>query len=163
MAGPQQSLVVKSRRGVALTAGEPVGRGLSPQRRSLRWAILGTSTTLALGGFLYNQGYRLPFDCPLRHFTGLPCPTCGMSRSIAAAVRGDLATAVDYHLFGPVLLAVAAIATLESMLELSRRRPLPQPWSAILLRPKVYQGFWAVFLLYYVFRLFNGLVNGQTL
>src|SRR3982074_1850794 len=29
--------------------------------------------------------------CPLRTLTGVPCPFCGMTRSVTAAVHGDLA------------------------------------------------------------------------
>lgn len=32
--------------------------------------------------------------CPLREWTGWPCPTCGGTRAIAALARGDLVRAV---------------------------------------------------------------------
>ena len=35
--------------------------------------------------------------------TGLPCPTCGMTRSFRASVRGDLAAGFRHQPFGPFL------------------------------------------------------------
>lgn len=39
----------------------------------------------------------LDLSCPIRHFTGVPCPSCGMSRAWVAALKLDLATAFFYH------------------------------------------------------------------
>ena len=35
--------------------------------------------------------------CVLRKITGLPCPSCGMTRSFYALFRGDIKTAFYYH------------------------------------------------------------------
>ena len=45
--------------------------------------------------------------CPLRQLTGIPCPTCYLTRSVLATLRGDLAQALEWHAFGPVLMALA--------------------------------------------------------
>jgi Protein of unknown function (DUF2752) len=49
--------------------------------------------------------------CPFRLVTGLPCPFCGMTRSLLALGRGDLSASVGFHPLGPVLL-LAALAGL---------------------------------------------------
>jgi len=46
--------------------------------------------------------------CPLRHLTGVPCPFCGMTRGVTAAVHGDLAHAALMNP-GSVLLVVGAV------------------------------------------------------
>lgn len=53
-----------------------------------------------------------PLACPLRTTTGIPCPFCGMTRAVTAAVRGDLAASLRYNPAGIVLvvLAVALVA-----------------------------------------------------
>lgn len=43
--------------------------------------------------------------CPLRALTGIPCPTCFLSRATAAALTGDLAGSVQLHAFGPIAAA----------------------------------------------------------
>lgn len=52
-----------------------------------------------------------PFACPLRAATGIPCPFCGMTRAVVAAVHGHIATSLAFNPGGIVvlLLAVAAI------------------------------------------------------
>lgn len=45
----------------------------------------------------------LPALCPFRVCTGLACPLCGMTRSLASMVTGDVATSFRYH---PLLLLV---------------------------------------------------------
>lgn len=42
--------------------------------------------------------WRLPFpQCLLRRFTGLPCPTCGCTRSLAAWAEFDLGAALRFN------------------------------------------------------------------
>jgi hypothetical protein len=39
----------------------------------------------------------LPWRCPMLALTGLPCPTCGLTRATRLALRGDLAGATRMH------------------------------------------------------------------
>ena len=34
------------------------------------------------------------WSCPLRQLTGIPCPTCYLTRSVLATLHGDLAQAL---------------------------------------------------------------------
>ena len=47
--------------------------------------------------------------CPLRTMTGVPCPLCGMTTSVTAAVRLDIGGALAANPAG-VLAVIAAIA-----------------------------------------------------
>jgi hypothetical protein len=57
-----------------------------------------------------------PYTCPLRTVTGIPCPMCGMTRAVVAAVHGDFAASLRYNPAGilVVLLAVIAVIGLRS-------------------------------------------------
>ena len=44
--------------------------------------------------------------CWLRASTGIPCPGCGLTRSLASAVRGLVETSWSYHPFGLPLLGL---------------------------------------------------------
>ena len=46
--------------------------------------------------------------CPLRATTGVPCPLCGMSTSVTAAMHLDLPAAVQANPFGIVAIVAAA-------------------------------------------------------
>ena len=42
----------------------------------------------------------LPETCIFQNLTGLPCPGCGMTRSITSAVRGDISGSLSHHRLG---------------------------------------------------------------
>ena len=39
----------------------------------------------------------LGWGCPVQHFTGVPCPGCGLSRAVYALLSLDFAVAFRYH------------------------------------------------------------------
>ena len=43
------------------------------------------------------------YKCPLDAFLGIPCPTCGLTRAVTAALHGDMAMAFYYHPLWPVI------------------------------------------------------------
>jgi len=43
--------------------------------------------------------------CQFRRLTGLPCPTCGVTRSLAMLAKGEWRRAVAYHPMGPLVAA----------------------------------------------------------
>jgi len=51
-----------------------------------------------------------PLACPLLAITGVPCPLCGMTRAVVAAVHGDLAASLRYNPAG--LIVILVIVTL---------------------------------------------------
>ena len=51
-----------------------------------------------------------PFACPLRAATGVPCPFCGMTRAVVAAVHGHLASSVAFNPGGILVLMLAVVA-----------------------------------------------------
>ena len=67
---------------------------------------------------------QLPgFSCPLRAITGIPCPTCFLTRATSAALTGDLYNALHWHLFGPVM---AAVLIGWSVVSIRQRRLVPR-------------------------------------
>ena len=76
-------------------------------------------------------------SCPLRALTGIPCPTCYLTRATAAALTGDLGRAVQLHAFGPL---VAAALLWWSLTAIRQHRLVPRNlpawplgWSAVAL------------------------------
>ncbi len=99
-------------------ASAPATSGI-PSRvlRWLPWAPAGLTLALAVKGCWP----ALPgWPCPLRALTGIPCPTCFLTRATAAALSGQLELSLRLHAFGPLV----ALALLVWSLTAIRRRCL---------------------------------------
>ena len=73
---------------------------------------------LGATGLLVLKGLHpgLPgFSCPLRALTGIPCPTCYLTRATAASLVGRFEDAVALHAFGPVLAAGLVIWSAQTL------------------------------------------------
>jgi hypothetical protein len=47
--------------------------------------------------------------CPLRTFTGIPCPFCGMTRGVTSLVHGQLSAAFSYNPGAFLIVAMAVV------------------------------------------------------
>ncbi len=47
--------------------------------------------------FLFISAFYLKLGCPIRFFTGISCPGCGMSRALVALFRLDFPLAFEMH------------------------------------------------------------------
>jgi Protein of unknown function (DUF2752) len=65
----------------------------------------------------------LPVLCPFRLLTGLPCPGCGMTRSLVSLAHGDLIGSLFFHPLGPALAIVVTLAIV-GRLDVADRRAL---------------------------------------
>jgi len=52
--------------------------------------------------------------CMLRRMTGMPCPTCGVTRSFRAMGNGAWAEAVGFHPLGPLYAAMLLVVLVRS-------------------------------------------------
>lgn len=140
----------------------PTPSSLSVAARRVRCGILGVAIAPIVGSFLYNQGYRVPLlGCPIRYLTGVPCPTCGMTRSFMAIARGDLGAAIQYHWFGPLLFTVGLVAIVHLSLELKARRPIGTPYTKLFMNQNLQILSFLVFLGYYLYRLDSLFRSGE--
>ena len=64
-----------------------------------------------------------PVACPLRAATGVPCPFCGMTRAVVAAVHGHFGTSLAFNPGGIVVLALAIVALVRPRLLARVRAP----------------------------------------
>jgi hypothetical protein len=127
---------------------------LTPRERRNRWLIVGILLSPLLGAPLYNRGFHIPgLICPWYHFTGIPCPSCGLTRSFMAVARGDVLRAVQFHAFGPLLYGVFLLLAVHLILELLLNRALPLPYGRWLERQRFRWGILGLFLGYYLWRL----------
>ena len=92
------------------------------------------------------------YSCPIRHATGIPCPSCFLTRSICASLGGDFFSAFKMHIFGPPL---AILLILWSLLSLKRKYLLK-----VKFKGKFFYFGFLFFLLYWVYRLIMYFVLG---
>jgi hypothetical protein len=105
----------RRRRWTAPTGEHPAWLGERGGRRGRslgRWALAGAGGVAAL---LVLHVWTPPdgpgfIICPLRRFTGLPCPGCGMTRAFAHLAKGEWSAAIHDHPLAPLLAAELALA-----------------------------------------------------
>lgn len=67
-----------------------------------------------------------PILCGFRRLTGLPCPGCGLTRSVVTLGNGDLKGAFEHHPLGVVFAAVLGSIIASWLIALAVNRP-PRP------------------------------------
>lgn len=108
---------------------------LTPSRE--RWILLLVTALVILAGarfilsdprtgenvhlaFMDDVTFRLP-GCTFHEITGMPCPFCGITRSMILVSRGDIAGGFRSHPLGPVVLMVSIFIVLASPFALMRK------------------------------------------
>ena len=66
------------------------------------------------------------WPCAFRQTTGKPCPGCGMSRALAALVRGDWGRALFLHAFAPLFAAAGVLLLVAFVLPAAQRARLAE-------------------------------------
>jgi hypothetical protein len=90
-----------------------------PERAGARWlgktCVLVAWVGLALA--IVTPPHGLGFTiCWIQHATGLPCPGCGMTRSLSCALRGMFPESWHYHPMGLFVLALFIFTAAQSLL-----------------------------------------------
>lgn len=114
--------------------------------RALGLTLVGIGTAQLTAGAV---GWGLP--CFFHQWTGVPCPGCGLTRSVLALLRGHVWESVLLHPFGPVALLALAVCLGTSL--------MPDRWREVVFRwvgaveQKTAPAFWGVVLLMLVWGL----------
>jgi hypothetical protein len=148
--GPDTAVSRSGRIGHALAAGFLLAVFAASFLGVDRWSLPGISLIGGEGGT----------TCLLRRATGLPCATCGMTRSFCAIGRSDLGAAFAQHPLGPILYGVLVLVMLRSAAvaatgrRIFRRTGRALGWMAAVLV--------AVILVVWVVRLCEMVVSGEA-
>ena len=109
-------------------------------RRCLIPTVVGIVVAILTYCYLFSQG----ITCPIKHFTGVSCPGCGMTRAMISALQLDFHKAFYYH---PLWFTVVPFALLTALFALKKRKK-----SLICL----FVVFLIIFLSVYLIRMFCG-------
>lgn len=66
---------------------------------------LATATPQAV----YFNGRELGWECSIRQMFGVPCPSCGLTRSVLLTLHGQLGAAFEVNPGGPLVVAGLAL------------------------------------------------------
>ena len=69
---------------------------------------------------------ELPYDCPFRALTGLPCATCGMTHAFVHLAHGEATAALAASPLGAMLAACAWLLAAVDAVRLALAMPAPQ-------------------------------------
>jgi hypothetical protein len=113
---------------------------------------------LAIGGFVITYiaclavGVRV-WACPLRAGVGIPCPGCGMTRAVAALVRGDWVHSLQLHAFVPLFLPAILLVGIAGFMPDKPRLRLAYLVAALERRTGITAFVLAAMLVYWLVRL----------
>jgi hypothetical protein len=132
-------------------------RILNRKERKNRWTILGFASSipafLILSRFGLNQEF---WNCPFFKFTGIPCPSCGLTRSLISLSQGDITSSLQYDSFGVILTAIATVTIPYLLTELILNKNLFNPFLKIFISRPSQWLLGIFFLSYYFYRLGMG-------
>ncbi len=83
--------------------------------------VLLASVTLLGGAHLF--GWSL-WPCFFASVTGLPCPGCGMTRSVTCLLNGEWNMAMAFHPFSPGFVALGGLLTWVALVPTAWRKPV---------------------------------------
>jgi hypothetical protein len=92
-------------------------------------------TGIGLGGASAFLG--VGWACPFFLVTGAHCPSCGLTRSVAALFRGDIANSVMFHPAGFSVALLLVFAVVAPKFILGLHRISVERWSAVRFHIKV--------------------------
>ncbi|MGF1574019.1 MAG: DUF2752 domain-containing protein [Sumerlaeia bacterium] len=99
------------------------------------WAgLIGLLGTVLGGGVLSPVGGNLPETCSFYASTHLPCPGCGLTRSVTSHLQGEPWMGFAYHPFGIVFAVIFVFCALSLLIPPKFKHPLAErlskfdPW-----------------------------------
>ena len=90
------------------------------------WLVVGGASLCLLGVALVTPGIQLP-RCAFKTLTGLPCPTCGITRTVIALSRGDVDRALFLNPLAAIACGVALLYLVYAAAVLALRLPRFRP------------------------------------
>ena len=88
--------------------------------------------------------------CPFMRFLHIPCPGCGLSKSLLCLAQGHWQKSICYHPFGIVIELVAALVLLLSIIDIRKKTDMAY---VLLNQPLLWRVMAMAFGIFYISRL----------
>jgi hypothetical protein len=129
---------------------------LDADRRRARAIECGVLAAGLIAAFVTNPDRPLPFDvCAFKYLTGIPCPTCGLTRAVCHALHGHWAASLHLHPAGVLVAAVLVGWLAWSLAETARGLTMDDRVRARLVTPLLVTGS-AVSIASWIVRIASG-------
>jgi hypothetical protein len=86
--------------------------------RGQSWIVFGILSIFLIVAYLWLPSDNGIILCYFRNLTGLPCPGCGITRSLCAIAKGELLQSFQYHIFGPLVFLIAVGFWVRAIIEI---------------------------------------------
>jgi Protein of unknown function (DUF2752) len=96
-----------------------------PNPNRIRWGIWGLCVSILIALLCrIRWGEAIGIPCLMKWLTGIPCPLCGMTRSLTALLQGDFGRSMSFHGLGIVMIIGLVSTFLIVSMELMFRRSI---------------------------------------
>lgn len=93
--------------------------------RTNSWIMFFIITIILMGmHFWQPPEHNLFITCYFKKMTGLPCPGCGITRSLCAMAKGDFVHSLKFHPLGLLIFIAIIVIWLKAIVELMFKRTL---------------------------------------
>lgn len=106
-------------------------KGSEEDRAFVRARVFSAGAAVVVLGVSYVYAPYVhdgPIVCLLRGLTGLPCPSCGLTRAFCALAHLELREALHFHALSPFVFAAVVATPFLAAYEVATRRPVSRPW-----------------------------------
>ncbi len=88
--------------------------------------------------------------CPFKMLTGLPCPGCGITKSLVAIYQGEFLKSLQFHIFGILVMALCWIGIGTLTTEIITKK---EYFNHILYSKKIAYTLAVILIIYHIVRL----------
>ena len=133
-----------------------------PNSNRIRWSIVGFCSSILIALLCrIRWGESIGISCPIKWLTGIPCPMCGMTRSLTALLQGDIGRSMSFHSLGIGLFLGLISTLLVVSAELLFNRSIVFSNNNCTLRKTIGLIIVSLFLIHHGIRLIPMMRNGE--
>lgn len=127
-----------------------------------RYFLFGLCIAPILGAIYHSQtNYQPLLQCPVKALTGIPCPSCGMTRGFICLARGDLNGACKENLFSPLVFVAFLVASVHLLLEIILKKKFDNFYVRLFNERKWQVALVRLLFLYHALRLLHLYHTGE--
>ena len=102
-----------------------------------------------------SMAFGIGLPCMFHLTTGMPCPGCGLTRSVMSLLRGNVQESLLFHPFGPPLFAALVVAIIVALLPTKPRTRIIRKIASIESKTALVMIMFVLFMILWGLRIAN--------